>query len=287
MISGICSLFGGLLNFLYELFGDSYGWALLAFTLIVNLILLPLTLKQQKSTAAMQLIQPELQKLQAKYKNDKEKLNTEMMKLYKEKDINPMGGCMPLLIQMPIILILYQVIIKPLSYMQGLTAEQVSELQNLVSSATGTEIAANNAYNQVSLAADAAKLSPEILSKLSFDFSSINFSFFGLDLGAIPSISEPSLLWIVPILAGVTTYLLSWYTMKAQNTQKKDGAGAENNMANQMQTMNKIMPLITVFFAFSLAAGIGFYWIANNVFRFIQQVIVTKLMTNKKDPLVM
>ena len=138
MIQGICGLFGSLLNFLYNLFGQNYGFAIIGFTLVINIILLPLTLKQQKSTADMQLIQPELTALQAKYKNDKEKLNAEMMKLYQKHNVNPASGCLPLLIQLPIILILYQVIIKPLSYMLGYTAEQLKELTTLVYGAEHT-----------------------------------------------------------------------------------------------------------------------------------------------------
>lgn len=282
MIASICGLFGSLLNFLYNLFGQNYGWALIGFTLIVNIILLPLTLKQQKSTAEMQLIQPEIAKLQAKYKNDKEKLNTEMMKLYQKYNINPMSGCLPLLIQLPIILILYQVIIKPLSYMQGLTAAQLTELQTLV---YGNADKTTNVLSEVTLASDAAKLGTEKLSELSFTFTNINFNFFGLDLGATPSFSHPGILWIIPILAGVTTYLLSWYTMRQTNAKKDkdDKKKEENPTANQMQTMNKIMPLMTVYFAFTFAAGIGFYWIMNNVFRFLQQMVITKIITSKKD----
>lgn len=285
MISAICGLFGSLLNFLYNLFGNNYGWALIGFTLIVNILLLPLTLKQQRSTAEMQLIQPELARLQAKYKNDKEKLNAEMMKLYQKNNINPMSGCLPLLIQLPIILILYQVIIKPLSYMQGLTDVQLTELQTLVYGADNT----NAVLSQVTLASDAAKLGAEKLSQLSFEFTNINFNFFGLDLGATPSLSHPNLLWIIPVLAGVTTYLLSWYTMRQSNAKKsEDDKKKDNPAASQMQTMNKIMPLITVYFAFTLAAGIGFYWIINNVFRFLQQMVITKIISSKiaDDPLV-
>lgn len=277
MIAAICGLFGDLLNFLYELFGENYGFALIGFTLIVNLLLLPLTLKQQKSTTMMQSIQPELTRLQEKYKNDKEKLNTEMMKLYQNNNINPMSGCLPLLIQLPIILILYQVIIKPLTYMQGLTADQIAKLRELVG-ATGSNVM------EVDLAAQAAKLG----EKMPDFFTPINFDFFGLDLGAVPSISQPSLLWLIPILAGVTTYALSWLTMRqaeAKKTEEQKKREKDNPTANQMQTMNKIMPLITVWFTFTFAAGIGFYWIMNNIFKMIQQLVVNNMLKTE-SPLV-
>jgi len=280
MIATICGLFGKLLNFFYGFFGNNYGWALIGFTFVINIIILPLSIKQQKSTLEMQKIQPELSKLQTKYKNDKEKLNEETMKLYKESGYNPMSGCLPLLIQLPIILILYQVIIKPLSYMQGLTASQIAELTKLV----GSKVTATS---EVTLAANAAKLGAEKLSTLSFNFTEINFNFFGLDLGATPSFKVFGILWLIPILAGVTTYLLSWYTTyqsQSRMTEEEKKKNKENSSANQMQTMNKIMPLITVYFAFSFAAGIGFYWIINNVFRFIQQYFTNMLINKKMAP---
>ena len=276
MIAAICGLFGNLLNFLYELFGQNYGLALIGFTLIINIILLPLTLKQQKSTTMMQAIQPELTRLQDKYKNDKEKLNTEMMKLYQKNNINPMSGCLPLLIQLPIIFLLYQVLIKPLSYMQGLTSAQIATLRELVG--------ASKTVMEVDLASKAAALG----DKMPDFFTPINFDFFGFDLGAAPDFSHPSLLWVIPILAGVTTYALSWLTMRqadAKKTEEQRKREKENPTANQMQTMNKIMPLITVWFAFSCAAGIGLYWIMNNVFKMIQQVVVNCILS-KQDSLV-
>lgn len=284
MISAICGVFGSLLNFLYNLFGQNYGWALVGFTVIVNIILLPLTLKQKKSTVEIQKIQPELAKLQAKYKNDKEKLNAETVKLYQKYNINPMSGCLPLLIQLPIILILYQVIIKPLTHMVGLTAAQITELQTLVYGADGV----SKAISEVTLASDAAKLGLEKLSQLSFEFVPINLDFYCFDLGLTPSLSIPSILWIIPILAGVSTYLLSWYTMRQTNAKKEDSSKKGEDTANQMQTMNKIMPFITVYFAFSFAAGIGFYWIMNNVCKFVLEVVSTFVMNKKaeSDPLV-
>lgn len=257
------------MDWLYRLFGN-YGWALVGFTILVNLLLLPLTVKQQKSTAAMQKIQPELQKLQNKYKNDKEKLNTEMMKLYQKQGVNPMSGCLPLLIQLPIILILYQVIIKPLSYMMHLSADQISVLAELTGKVQEMDIA--------------AALSTVDLSGLDFAVETINFNFFGLDLGATPSFSHFSVLWIIPVLAGVTTYLQSWLTQRQTERRNKDGKKEENAAASQMQTMTKIMPLMTVWFAFSFAAGIGFYWIVSNICRTIIQLVLDYMMREKTNP---
>lgn len=254
-------LFGAILKFFYELSGN-YGVAIILFTLAVNIILLPLTWKQQKSTTKMQSIQPELKKIQQKYKNDKEKLNMEMMKLYKDNDINPMGGCLPLLIQLPIIFILYQIVYRPLTYMLSMAPDAIEALKTT--------------YNLHDYSAEIkiAALDPSI---------NIDFNFLGLNLSETPSFSNFHWLWLIPALAGITTFALSWLTTKQSNARKTEKE--ENSTADTMQTMTKIMPLITVWFAFNFPAGIGFYWIMNNLFKMIQQIAVNKILS-KEDPLV-
>lgn len=254
-------LFGAILKFFYELSGN-YGVAIILFTLAVNIILLPLTWKQQKSTTKMQSIQPELKKIQQKYKNDKEKLNMEMMKLYKDNDINPMGGCLPLLIQLPIIFILYQIVYRPLTYMIGMAPDAVEALKT-----------AHNIHDY-SAEIKIAAMDPNI---------NIDFNFLGLNLSDTPSFGVFNWLWLIPLLAGVTTFALSWLTTRQANARKAERE--ENSAADTMQTMTKIMPLLTVWFAFNFPAGIGFYWIMNNLFKMIQQLAVNKILS-KEDPLV-
>ena len=253
-------LFGTILKFFYDISGN-YGVAIILFTLAVNIILLPLTWKQQKSTTKMQSIQPELKKIQQKYKNDKEKLNMEMMKLYKDNNINPMGGCLPLLIQLPIIFILYQIVYRPLTYMIGMEP---------------------NAVEALKAAHKITDYSAEI--KIAALESKVDFNFLGLDLSQTPSFNAFNWFWLIPLLAGVTTFALSWLTTRQSNARKAEKDG-DNSTADTMQTMTKIMPLITVWFAFNFPAGIGFYWIANNLFKMVQQVAVNKILS-KEDPLV-
>ena len=111
-------LFGSMLYYIYNFVGD-YGIAIILFSLIAKLILLPINIKQTKSMHETTRIQPEIQKIQKKYKDNPEKLNEETMKLYKEHSINPVGGCLPLLIQMPIIIGLYRVLQQPQIYVFG------------------------------------------------------------------------------------------------------------------------------------------------------------------------
>ena len=111
----IGNLLGHVLRIIYDVV-QNYGWSIIAFTILVKVLLLPLTIKQTKSTKAMQDIQPKLQEIQEKYKNKPEKQQQEIMKLYQEAKINPLAGCLPLLIQMPIIIGLFSVLRDPVAY---------------------------------------------------------------------------------------------------------------------------------------------------------------------------
>src|SRR5207245_9775805 len=102
-------IFGRLLVWFYDI-AHSYGWSIVLLTVAVRLVLFPLTAKQAQSMQAMQKVQPELKRLQAKYKGDRQKLNEEMMKFYKEHQINPLAGCLPLVLQLPLFFVLYRVI---------------------------------------------------------------------------------------------------------------------------------------------------------------------------------
>jgi len=265
--------FGLFLFWLNNLFGN-YGVALIFFTLIVRIILLPLSVKQQKSMQDTQKIQPELAKIREKYKNDKQKLNEETMKLYNKSGINPAGGCLPLLIQFPIIIGLYQVIIKPLTYMFSLSAEQITILTDKVNEALvakGMQVISGVGRFEIAIAQNLKFLSSEVLQSVGLaNTKLINFNFLGLNLGETPSLNFITVLWIIPILAALTTFL-STKVSTAQNTTAKEGA---DNAASTMKTMNALFPLMTAWFAFSMPAGVGFYWILGNIIQVLQQLLL-------------
>ncbi len=263
---------GYLFRYIYLLL-QNYGWTLVVFTLITKAILLPLTIKQQKSTAKMQAIQPKLQELQKKYQYDKEKLNQETMKLYQSNNINPMGGCLPLLIQFPLLIALYNIIRSPLAYVIQLGKHglpTISEVHAALAS-LGSTVAATD---QIGIAAEMNRFSTELAGIFpDANLMEIDFSFFGLNLAQTPSLSTLSPLLIIPILAGLTTYLSSWLTTKMSNQSKKQGADSTDGT---MKMMTYFFPLMTVFFSVSLPAGLGFYWTLSNIIQIIQQFIMNR-----------
>ena len=245
---------GPVLRFIYNLV-NNYGLAIILFSIVIKLILFPLSIKQYKSTAAMKKIQPELNKLQKKYGNDKEKLQKEQMALYEKYGINPMAGCLPTLIQMPILFALYRVIMMPLTYISGISEDKVTAVAEVLK--LDTKTLAANQIKLTEMLNNSATL--EKVKDIIPSFSQIDFSFLGLNLSETPHFGVPksaaeAALWIIPILAGVTSLLSSI----AMNKMSGMPQGSEQQ-SSQMKAMTYMMPLMSVYFCFILPAGMGIY----------------------------
>ena len=275
--------FGLLLQWLYSIV-QNYGIAVILFALLVKLVCIPLTIKSKKSMLAMSAMNAELQQLQKKYANNRVKLNEEMQKLYEKHGVSPMSGCLPQFIPLPIMMGLYYAVQQPLQYIVGLSSETVIKLAQLVGL---DNLAGANYTVQIVIAEklnafkDAAgNFAPDVLKCLA-DGESIfpmDFNFFGLNLADTPSIKHPGLIWIIPILSCLTAYLSSYIMQKMQNMPKGNDAAA-----NQMKMMTMLMPLMSLYFAFILPGAIGIYWIFNNVFTCVQEVILTKRIRGRQE----
>ena len=274
---------GEILRFIYSFCGN-FGVAIIIFTALTRLIVLPLTLKQQKSMAHMQKIQPLLNDINKKYQNDKTKLNEETMKLYKEHNVNPMSGCLPLLIQMPILVAVYGVIQNPITYIlkAPVTTEILTALcnENNMLTQLGVVAFVNNHFN------DAVDLIKN--AGLSFDLKTLilNFNFLGINLGLTPKDSPTEyLLLLIPLFGALTTYLSSKLTSKQQS---QNNSGQANQAANQMQTMQMIFPFMTGYFCYIMPAAMGLYWIVGNLIQILQSYTLDKHFIKKaaEEPLI-
>ena len=285
---------GQFLLFIYNTLAfHNYGLAIIIFTILVKLVLLPLTVKQYRSSAKMQELQPMMQEIQKRYKSDKEKLNQETMKLYQENNYNPASGCLPMIVQMPILISLYWVIIQPMKFMLNKTQEQIDKLVDVATKAMGG--ASNWTYQKELMSLNYFNENKELLSQTSGLLSAkelINFNFFGLHLGSIPSYKTADLfgadayiylpLLILPILAVITTYISTKLSMPKPN----QGA-AQNAMASSMtNSMMYIGPIMTLIFSFQLPAGVVMYWSVGYVFTIFQQLYINKHVLKKKDNIV-
>ena len=304
---------GFIIELIYN-FIPNYGVALIIFTIIIKLLILPLNLKSQKSMVKQQKLMPQLQELQKKYANDKEKLNKEMMALYQANGANPASGCLPMLLQFPIIIGLLQVIQKPLSYMLRINfnapenINAVINLQQIVANNPDLSATAPAGFLTSSMA-DLADRFQIAMSNFAANpavqgFSDwiINFNFLGLDLSRYPSevwgplnalfVGQVSpQLWatlpllLIPALSGLTSWMLS--KMTPQNTPQPSptsGATAEANPAASMsKSMMLMMPIMSILFTFTLPAGVGLYWIVSNLAQMVQQYFTIAYFKKKEE----
>ncbi|WXR62806.1 YidC/Oxa1 family membrane protein insertase [Peptostreptococcaceae bacterium AGR-M142] len=218
-MDAISNLLGTLLHIIYNLV-NNYGIAIILFTVVVRLALLPLTFKQTKSMKEMQVIQPKIKEIQEKYKNNKEVLNQKVMEVYQKHNVNPMAGCLPLLVQFPILIGLFRALRDPAKYVFG---------------------------------------SPEV-------YASINSNFLWLE-----NLSDPDL-WILPILAAITTYLSS------KMMQPKLKKGQKQDQTQMM--MLYFFPLMMLVWGRSFPAGLTLYWVVGNLFQMTQQFFIGRPAKN-------
>jgi len=290
MLDFIAIPMGSIMKFLYDTLAfQNYGIAIILFTVSIKTIMLPLTIKQYQSTAKISELQPQLQRLQKKYEDNKDKLNEEMTKFYKSNHISPAGGCLPLLAQMPILFSLYYVISQPLKYMAGKSVEVIDQLFGMIPEAgrlanmKDLSIISYFGNHPESMNQVSHLLRPEDL---------FNMNFLGINLGAMPSgifanLTHPDinvqniLLLLIPILAAVTSYLSVKYSMN-KAAQTKALKTSDSNMQDSMQkNMALISPLMSGIIAFTVPAGLGFYWIIGNVYQIIQQLFMNRFIIKK------
>ena len=260
------------LAYFYDLTG-SYGLSIMLLTLGVMVIVTPLTLKSTRSMIAMQQLQPELRKLQVKYKDDRQKLNEEMMAFYKEHDINPLGGCLPLLVQMPVFFVLYQVL-------QGLTWHQPYGRDMGVAVGNYVRDPAGGGVHPTFGTFDPKYVDQG--SNLYHDLSqSRHMRFLGLDLADwfTRRLSEGLVAALPYLILVLVVAATAWYQQR-QIMARNSGQQAAINP--QQQALMKIMPFFLPVFSLTLQAGLVLYFVVSNVYRIGQQGFITRTMYSEK-----
>lgn len=279
--------FGYLLDWLYQ-FSGNYGVALILFSLIVKLVLLPMNAKSKKTMLKQSRIAPLAQALQERYKDDQQKYNQELMKLYKEEGVSMGGGCLwsfvPLLILFP----LYYVIREPITYVMHIPAEYASQIVEIIGQ--HVTFSGNDYYHQLLAAQHVGEYANEILSAIpaltADQLYSLDFSFLGINLAAIPTWKVWTLAsWsqiggtLLVLLSGGSNVLSMWLSQKLNSSVTTDDKGEKDEAAakmnKSMNTMMWIMPLMSLYIGFTMPTTITVYWIAQAVFSMIIDAILT------------
>ena len=287
---------GKFLQILTNITGHNYVGGLLVFAVIVELLLLPFAIKQQKNSQKQAKLRPKEMAIRKKYagRNDQKSMQAmqqDIQKLYQDEGFNPMGGCLPLLIQMPIVIVLYNIVVDPLRYVLGKAVGLTSALSTYCTTA--------RAAGGLGIALGDRRGSIELLSKVKDNLGGFadfryfsnagaaaaelegvavpDFSLFGIpgtNMGEIPSITNPSWLWLIPVL----TFVFYFFSMKLnrkfmyQPMAQDPQVGCSNNM------MDVTMPLMSVYIAFIVPAALGIYWMFKSVLSTLKQFIIHKTM---------
>lgn len=252
---------GWVLEAIAGFMGGNFAAAVFVFTLLINLALIPLSIKSQKSTVQQTRIKPKLDELKKRYGDDKKKYSEAMQKLYQEEGVSMSGGCLPMILRLVLMMSIYYLIMQPLTYLMHIDAATIKEATEALGSAANgrAELSIIEAVRNGTLDF------PEIASKL----GNISFNFFGINLTETPKFTfdifgGAQLIWVMPVIAFLAQMLTSWLSLVMQKKLNPDAP----NMAAMMLTM----PLMSLFIGFSLPGGVAFYWACSSLIGGLIQV---------------
>ncbi len=247
---------GWILESIAGLFGGNFAAAVFVFTLLINIVLIPLSIKSQKSSVQQTRIKPKLDELKKRYGDDRQKYSEAMQKLYQDEGVSMSGGCLPMILRLVLMMSIYWLIMSPLTYLMHIDSETIKAATEALADT------AKNARSSELLIIEAVKAgkieSPAILNAL----NSIDFNFFGIDLTQTPKFSfnifkDAQPIWAMPVLAFASQMLSSVLSMKMQKKL--------NPEAPSMGGMLLTMPLISLFIGFGLPGGVAFYWACSSL----------------------
>lgn len=297
-MGAIANLFGYLLNFLYNLF-NNYGIAIIVFTILLRIILIPITVSQQKSMKKNAKVQEKMKEIQKKYKNNPEKLNQETIELYKREKVSPFSGCLSSIIQIILIISVFWLVSKPLTYMKKVDSNKVNEYIEQIK----TEEGKTSAYPEIQVIQTKSVEDSEV---------AINMDFLGLDLSKVPNQNLKDItVYIIPVLYVITSFVSIKMTNNMQDKAKekkkadKEKKAAENKendeekaliseeeakseeaieaMQDMTKSMNYMIPIMSITIAFIAPLGLALYWLVRNIAMIIERIIINKISENKKE----
>lgn len=287
MFHFFANIFGYILNIINNLVGN-YGIAIILFTLLIKLLMLPLSIKQQKTMKKSSKIQDEMKILQFKYKNDQEKLNREMIELYKRENMSPFSGCLSAILQFILLISIFYMVRCPLTYMKNI---ETNKINTYIEQLKTDEKTVSQAYSEIDVIRELNYLKEKFPEDENLDKINLNMNFFGLDLGKIPQENlNDWTVYIIPILYIISTFISMKMTTNMQNTKKKDDIiditenkeikeernEMEDAMAQSNKMMSWMMPIMSVSISLVAPLGLALYWLVNNVLMIGERLILDK-----------
>lgn len=280
-MGALASLFGYILNFLYNIC-NNYGIAIIIFSVLLRLILLPLTIKQQKTMQKSTKLNAKMQELQFKYKNDPERLNQETLRMYKEENLSPFSGCLSMILQLVIIVSVFYMVSSPLTYMKKLDPQIINEYRTKLNE----DNAGVSSYHEIAIIQRYSDMDDRL---------KINMNFLGIDLSQVPKDNFTDFrVYIIPLLYVVSSFISIKITTKNQmNTQNKliessdqKDAGGSNELQSVQQmskSMNYMMPILSLSIAIIAPLGLALYWLISNILMTVEKVMIDIILKKEEE----
>jgi len=286
-MGAISSVFGVVLNFIYN-FVQNYGVAIILFSILLKLVMLPLSVKQQKTMRKTAKLQGRVKDIQKKYKNDPEKMNREVMDLYKRENMSPFSGCLSGIVQIVLLFAMFYLVKDPLTYMKQIDPADIETYKNEIRQEVG-ENAISATYPEISIVKYIQEKG-QVDSELYIDMDLL-----GLDLSNVPQENwkNPSV-YIIPILYVISSFISIKLinNMNIKNNQQKEvivdkDGKPEPEMPDMAAQMNKTMvwmlPAMSVFISIIAPLGLALYWLLNNVLMIVERLVLNKYVFSKEE----
>ena len=302
----LSEIFGYILNFFYDLI-NNYGIAIIIFSILLRLILVPITIKQQKTMKKSAKMQEKMKEIQAKYKNNPEKLNQETIELYKKEKMSPFSGCFSAILQILIILSVFWLVSQPLTYMKKVDKQAIEDYKIKIAEQNDGK---NSTYPEIEIISKIESEDQEVNNELinenienreelenkkeNLENMRINMEFLGLDLSKVPTQNlNDWKVYVIPVLYVITSFISIKITTNTQkkSSEKKDIIVGNKDSSDEMMesigqmnnTMLYMMPIMSISIAAIAPLGLALYWLISNVLMIIERLIINKFIGSKEE----
>ncbi len=279
MFDFFANIFGYMLEAIYNVV-NNYGIAIIIFTIIVKLVMLPISIKQQKTMKKSAKMQVKIKEIQEKYSNDQVRQSQEMMDLYKKENMSPFSGCLSSIVQFILILSVFYLVSKPLTYMKHIDSKVLDNYATQITEETGETLR----YREIAIIKEKGSVDENVY---------LNMNFLGLDLSDIPSQNYTN--WKVYVIPGlyVLTSIFSMRLTTSMNKKSKEEKEKENKdkekdkeqdaMEEMNKQMNMMMPIMAVSIACIAPLGLALYWLISNIMMILERLVINKFVNDEEE----
>lgn len=307
MIAPIANIFGYVLNFIYNVV-NNYGIAIIIFSILIKLIMIPISIKQQRTMQKTTKIQNKMKEIQFKYKNNPEQLNAATMELYKKENMSPFSGCFSAIVQIILLFAVFYLVKSPLTYMKKVDSDLIDKYSKILQE---NNLSTNSAYPEIEIireidnlksignqqnqtenvenADNSSENQQELKNNINeeeLDSLYINMEFFGLNLAQIPINSNNWKAYIIPILY-VIIAVISLRLTNPTKKQKENNNEEKDDMMDSMNQMNKNMNIMFPFLYLTVALvaplGLALYWLMNSLLMIAEKLLLNKFIKEEEE----